>query len=126
MRGSGRKINLRGDDAPIFAASSEPEALFSAAGLPPLMLTPIGLFPSPPVVPDPGFVAEPAFPGAPGFPSGDMEIRAAAFPGGGCTGAGGPGVAERAMSAFALPLVAVNCVEPTSGAGAASPLCARG
>ncbi len=87
-----------------------------AGGWPPLMLTSMPFLPlplpvavpsllsgPPPALPAPGMLfGEP--PGTPGcLPSGEMETRAAKFPWGGTTGAGGPGVAERAMNVAAFP-----------------------
>src|SRR5713101_4956960 len=97
--GSGRVINLCGG-ATIFAPP--PDAL--AEGLPPLMLIPTALLPA--LLPE--FAEAFAFaapfgvpPGAPGcLPSGEMETRAAVLPCGGCTGAGGAGLAESAIKAF--------------------------
>src|SRR5204863_254095 len=65
-------------------------------------------------------------PGTPGcLPSGEMETRAARFPCGATTGAGGAGDADSAMNVAAFPFVTPDCAEPTSGAGSTSPVCAR-
>src|SRR5258707_14855276 len=86
------------------------------------MLTPISLFPDPPPVPL--FELALAFavpPGAPRcFPSGLIAMRAARFPSGGATGAGGPGVAESAMKVEEAPFEASE--EAISGEGPASTL----
>ncbi len=111
-----------------------------AGGFPPLMLTsnplsaPSEPLPDPPLLPGPP-PAPPldlgipfgAPPGTPGWwPSGEMETRAERFPCGSCAmGTGGAGVAERAMNVAAFPFAALACASPTSGAGPASPVCAR-
>ena len=104
-------------------------------GAPPEMLTLVELVPAPP----PEFVAEapwsaPEFPvefgfastappGTPGFfPSGEIVTRAARFPAGDATGAGGPGVAESAINVWPEPFGEVSCAA-TSGAGSAEPSC---
>src|SRR6516165_1267086 len=95
-----------------------PELVLVLFGEPPLMLTPTGLAPAR------GVLALGSG-GAPGFlPSGDMDTRAARFPGGGATGAGGPGVAESATSAGPEPLGELSAAA-TSGAGSAAPSCLR-
>src|SRR5579884_3886809 len=99
-----------------------PETELPGRGLPPLMLKQTELFPAPPPVPpllavfpseEPFALSGPAGepPGTPGvLPSGEMETRAARFPRGGCTtGAGGPGVAERAMNVAAAPFDDAGC-----------------
>src|SRR5208282_5386790 len=139
-RGSGRVTKDRGEGELSFAAEPpNPETPLFAGGLPPLTLTPMASLPGPtPAVP-PGLsvlplafplaagalLAEP--PGTPGcFPSGEMEMRAERFPWGGCTlGAGGAGVAERAMNPGELALTELDCEAPTSGAGPTSPVCLR-
>src|SRR5438552_801562 len=100
--------------------------MFVPRGAPPEMLTLVELVPAPP----PEFVAEapwsaPEFPvefgfastappGTPGFfPSGEIVPRAARFPAGEATGAGGPGVAAGAAEVWAGP------VGDVSSAGAA-------
>ena len=105
-------------------------------GLPPLMLISIALFPFPLLVPvppagPPAFPAAPETslgepPGTPGcLPSGEMESRAARFPCGGTKGAGGPGVAESAMNVAGSSFAPLVSAVPSSGAGLASPVCAR-
>src|SRR5277367_1468379 len=69
------------------------------------------------LLPEAAVVEEPA-PVPPGFPSGDMETRAARLPGGGATGAAGPGLDERAMK---VPLDAVAAMAGSSGADAGWP-----
>src|SRR5215471_21442542 len=108
-----------------------PETVPGAFGDPPVTLTPVELAPvaGPAPVPPAGcslFPLEFGFasgepPGTPGFfPSGEMVTRAARFPGGGATGAGGPGVAESATSVCPEPSGEVS--EPaTSGSGRAAP-----
>src|SRR4029077_5303525 len=81
-----------------------------AEGLPPLMLIPTALFPT-------RLPESAGAPVGPGWPSGDIESRGARFPCGGCTGAGGAGLAESAIKALGPPLAAVSSVAPTSGAG---------
>src|SRR5580765_2811274 len=85
-------------------------------GEPPVMLIPAELVPVAPPAPAPpaacsapllpfelGFASgEP--PGTPGFfPSGEMATCAARLPGGGATGAGGPGAADKAISVCPEP-----------------------
>ncbi len=110
-----------------------------AGGFPPLMLTFTPFFPPalPVPVPPPLPGPPPAPPLAPGvpfgappgargcLPSGEMETRAARFPCGSMTGAGGAGVAESAINVAVFPFATLGCA-PTSGAGPASPVCARG
>src|SRR5207245_10960089 len=121
-----------GGGALIFAGPPRAELAPIAGGRPPLMLTSMPFFTLPlPVAFPPlmlaGPPAAPPFaagvpfgepPGTPGcLPSGEMETRAARFPCGGTTGAGGPGVAERAMKVAAFPLATPDWAELTSGAG---------
>src|SRR5258708_13995727 len=54
-------------------------------------------------------------------PSGEMETRAARLPCGGCTGAGGAGLAESAIKTFRPPLLAGHFASPHSRPGPASP-----
>src|SRR2546429_5220273 len=96
-------MSVCGVGAPIFAASPRPDIPLFAGGFPPRMLTSTPLFPAfvaPPLVPAPPTAPAAAFgapPGTPGLlPSGEIETRAARFPSGGVTGAGGAGAAERA------------------------------
>src|SRR5215475_2511147 len=92
-----------------------PETVLGAFGEPPLILTPAEFAPfALPLPAPPGSRVAPLLPfafaseeppGTPGFfPSGEIVTRAARFPGGGATGAGGPGVAERAISVCPDPL----------------------
>src|SRR5215471_8397143 len=114
-----------------------PEAVLGALGEPPEMLMPpeFATLALPASLP-PGTCSVPLDPlelglasgeppGTPGFfPSGEMVTRAARFPGGGTTGAGGPGVAESATSVCPEPSGEVS--EPaTSGSGRAAPSCLR-
>src|SRR2546427_10452632 len=109
--------------------------MFVPRGAPPEMLTLVELVPAPPpeFVPEaawsaPEFPVEFAFastepPGTPGFvPSGEIVTRAATFPAGGVTGAGGPGVAESAISVLPEPFGEGSCAA-TSGPEAAEPSC---
>src|SRR5580693_10215983 len=103
----------------LTAAGLDPEPELALAPRPPLLALP---------PPEPPFPAEPfsAPPGAPGcFPSGEIAMRAARFPCGTLTsGAGGPGVAESAITRCKLssPLEAVA---PISGAAPVSACEAR-
>ena len=125
---SGLVIRRCGVGALIFGVGESPEVF--AGGLPPRMLKSIGPFagfaaPVPPLLGAPPFaLAAPlgAPPGTPGFlPSGERETRAARFPCGGATGAGGAGVAESAIKVAEFPFAPTTCVAPTSGAGPAPP-----
>src|SRR2546429_7606203 len=93
-------MSVCGVGALIFAASPSPDIPLFAGGFPPRMLTSIpllaALFPVlvPPLLaggpPTANGVPFGEPPGTPGFlPSGEMETRAARFPLGGATGAGG-------------------------------------
>src|SRR5438034_1833850 len=89
--------------------------------VPPLLAEPP---PEPPFAPGVPFGAPPGTPGC--LPSGERETRAARFPCGGTTGAGGAGDAERAMKvAAAFPFATPDWAEATSGAGTTSVICAR-
>src|SRR5262245_20181009 len=116
--------------------AASPEVVLGDLGEPPVMLmppiAPLAL-PAPlppaacsaPLSPlELGFASgEP--PGTPGFfPSGEMATRAARFPGGGTTGAGGPGVAESATSVCPEPSGELSG-PATSGSGRAAPSCLR-
>src|SRR5882724_6348925 len=133
-------MSTRGTGALILGDPPRPETPLFGGGFPPLMLMSIPVFP-PPLVPVPPLLpgpppaapAAPAAPfgeppGTPGcLPSGEMEIRAARFPCGICAiGAGGAGAAESTMNVAEFPFEALDCAAPTSGAGPASPSCARG
>ncbi len=119
----------------IFPAPTPETVLLLLRGDPPLMLTPAEFAPapvpapateaacSPPELPLALGLASGAPPGTPGFrPSGEIATRAARFPAGETTGAGGPGVAERAISVCSEPFGDVSCAA-TSGAGSASASC---
>lgn len=125
------------------SALPEPSPLDGDArlGSPPVMLIPGGPFPAPfglPPVP-PGLPAPPPEPpvdpstpaalppGTPGCaPSGEITTRAERFPAGTCNpGAGGAGVAERAMM-FLVPASPLGGLGPRSGAGSISFVAVRG
>src|SRR5262249_12755213 len=123
---------IRGE---IFPTPPSPEIPLFAVGFPPLMLIEFEPVPEPlPLVP-PRLVASPPAPplllgglplaplGTPGcLPSGEIEMRAARLPCGGCTGAAGPGVADSAMNVE--PPLCADCDCASSGAGPTSPACA--
>src|SRR5207249_6851390 len=124
--GSGLVIKARGGGALIFAGPPRPELAPLAGGWPPLMLTSMPFFTLPlPVAFPPlmlaGPPAAPPFapgvpfgepPGTPGcLPSGEMETRAARFPCGRTTGAGGAGDADSAINVVTLPCATPDCAE---------------
>src|SRR5262249_27702647 len=114
-----------------------PETVLGDLGEPPVMLMPAAFAPlaSPAPVPpaacsatlfpfEPGFASgEP--PGTPGFfPSGEIVTLAARFPGGGTTGAAGPGLADSAIKVCPAPFGEVSGFA-TPGAVSAAPSCLR-
>src|ERR1700731_290205 len=99
VRGSGRARDRRCEGALIFGTPPRPETPFFAGGFPPLILTPVEVFPAPPLFPPrlsgspplppllaAGFAGAP--PGTPGcLPSGEIARRAERLPWGSCAGA---------------------------------------
>ena len=133
MRSGASSVGERGSglamSAPILGDAPRPEVPWFAGGFPPLILMSIAPFPF--VMPEPLPPLPPAkppgLPDAPGcLPSGEMDKRAARFPRGGTTGAGGPGVAESAIKVAGLPSPVLACATPISGAGLAFPVCSCG
>src|SRR5689334_15870345 len=98
-----------------------PETELGDLGEPPVMLIAPEFAPvAPPAPIPPAACSTPLFPfelgfasgdppGTPGFfPSGEIVTRAARFPGGGATGAGGPGLADSAIKVCPDPLGEVS------------------
>src|SRR5262245_42812719 len=99
----------------------KPETVLGDFGEPPVMLIPAEFVPvAPPAPVAPAACSAPLLPfelgfasgeppGTPGFfPSGEIVTRAARLPGGGATGAGGPGAAGKAMIVCPEPFAEVS------------------